>query len=201
MQTAEYNHADFQSNDADKTLLVRFFIKPREDKQASKKEGRPIFRDTEYIDIKIPGNRTAGSCHPVTELDKKRFPEHYARFKQRVEVDPDEGTPLAEWPGCSRSRAEELSFFHVKTVEQLANMADVQISKFRGGLELKEKAADWLKQADSSINNVELQKELEKTKEENRKLRADVDKLISASKPKVGRPRKGNAGNNDNDSQ
>ena len=119
MQTADFNVDDFQSagkREVDKALLVKFFMKPKQDKGQTEKEGRPIFKDVEYVDIKIPGNRGAGACRPATPADKARFPEHYAAFKQRTEVDLDAGTPLTEWSVISRSQAEELSFFHIKTV-------------------------------------------------------------------------------------
>ena len=56
MQTAEYNHEDFDPNNRkaqDEQLLVKFFVKAVPDKNATKEEGRPIFKDVEYVDIKI----------------------------------------------------------------------------------------------------------------------------------------------------
>lgn len=134
-------------HEADKNLLVKFFLKPRQDKEASQKEGRPIFREVEYIDIKIPGKRDSGACRPATEDDKRRFPNHYRAFKDRTDQSETEGTPLSEWPLISRSMAEELSFFHVKTVEQLATMSDTQASKFMGLAGIRQKAKVWLEQA------------------------------------------------------
>lgn len=65
----------------DRNLLVRFFVKPREDKEATMREGRPIFKDVEHIDIKVAGNRNAGACRPATEADKRRFPTITAHSK------------------------------------------------------------------------------------------------------------------------
>ena len=43
MQTADFNHNDFQNvQEADKALLVRFFYHPQEDKQASLEKGYPV---------------------------------------------------------------------------------------------------------------------------------------------------------------
>jgi hypothetical protein len=152
MQTADFNYQDFtpsQQNEADKQLLVKFFYKSREDKAASVKAGRPIFKEVEHIDIKIPGNRNGGACRPATDADRKRFPEHYRRFKERTEdINEMPGTPLKEWTLLPRSVAEELSFFNVYTVEQLASMADVQVHKFRGLMDYREKAKVWLEAAD-----------------------------------------------------
>lgn len=159
MQTAEFNHQDFEPNaqsKLDENLLVKFFTKQRENKAASLEEGRPIFKDVEYIDIKVPGNRTGGACRPANYADKQRFPRHYAAFKQR-EVMPVEGTPLAEWPIMSRSQVEELSFHNVKTVEQLLSMSDTLASQFMGMNTLKSKAKMWLEKSEETarINTIE----------------------------------------------
>ena len=167
MQTADFNHQDFDPSSRqsqDEQLLVKFFVKPREDAKASKEEGRPIFKDVEYIDIKIAGNRAGGACRPASFEDKQRFPRHYAAFKQRTEV-PTEGTPLIEWSLISRSQAEELSFYHVKTVEALATLNDNAASKFMGLNGLKAKAKAWLEHAKESAGEEKLHEELGKRDE------------------------------------
>lgn len=182
METAPYNPQDFQAggrHEADKSLLVKFFIKPRQDHAASKEEGRPIFKDTEYIDIKIPGNRSGGACRPATNGDKQRFPDHYAAFKQRTNQDDGViGTPLTEWPIMSRSMAEELAFFHVITVEQLATMADVQVGKFMGLFQIKEKAKLWLVNAEKEKPMWEMDQKIKEMRADNDKLRDEMRTLI-----------------------
>lgn len=132
-----------RESEQDAQLLVRFYYKDREDRAKTLAEGRPIFKEVEYIEIRVRGNRDPQACRPATYADKQRFPRHYEAFKKRVEV-PEEGTPLAEWPQISRSQIEELSFLSIKTVEQLAQASDTHISKFRMGYTLKQRAADWL---------------------------------------------------------
>lgn len=159
MQTAEYDVASFEhqaQSEEDKKLLVKFFVKPRQDNAETIKQGRPIFKDVEYIDIKIPGDRTGGVCRPATHVDKQRFGEHYKAFKNRTEV-PLEGTPLTEWPLITRSLAEELAFHHVKTVEQLSTMSDTHSGKFMGLNSLKAKALKWLEQAGEEAKVHQLQ--------------------------------------------
>lgn len=159
MQTADFNHNDFdngQQNKLDEQLLVKFFVKQVENKAESLKEGRPIFRDVEYIDIKVPGNRTGGASRPAQFRDKQRFPRHYEAFKSRQEM-PTEGTPLAEWPLMSRSQVEELAFYNVKTVEQLVAMTDTNAGQFMGIRALQAKAKTWLDKTDETarINEIE----------------------------------------------
>ncbi len=187
---ADFDHNDFDlhtRNKADEKLLVKFYIKPRPDKEATKLHGRPCFKDVEYIDIRIPGSRD-GVGRPATDDDKARFPLHYSAFKNRTEEEYLEGTPLSEWSLIGRSQAEELAFFNCKTVEQLAEMDDARCSGFMGIQALKQKAKDWLKRADEDAPAARLKEELEVRDakiEELEKTLADmstkIDKLVEAS--------------------
>jgi hypothetical protein len=183
MQMADFNHNDFTragASEADKSLLVKFFIKARPDSEKTLSEGRPVFKDVEYIDIKIPGNRNAGACRPATEDDKKRFPAHYRAFKDRVNDAPMEGTPLTEWSLMSRSMAEELSFCHVKTVEQLATMADAQASRFMGLMPLRERAKLWLENSKKEKPMWEMDQKIRAQREEIEELKTAVTRLLDA---------------------
>ncbi len=87
METADFDYHSFEQNQQsaeDKALLVKFFVKPRQDNAKTIEEGRPIFKDVEYIDIRIPGDRTGGVCRPASFQDKQRFAPNYAAFKQRI---------------------------------------------------------------------------------------------------------------------
>jgi len=161
--------------------LVKFFIKARPDKERTQEEGRPIFKDTEYVEIRKPGMRDVLSCHPVNSMDTKRFPDHYRAFKDRTSQDINEGTPLSEWPVMSRSMAEELSFSHVKTVEQLATMADSQVCKFMGLFAMKEKAKIWLEKAGTEKPLYELDKKCSEQQVEIDRLTRIVEDLLETS--------------------
>ena len=83
MQVAEFDTDNFEARHQsaeDRKLLVKFFIKPREDRHASLKEGRPVFKDVEYIDIKIPGSRNTNSGFTNTIRHSK------AGWKHQVKV-------------------------------------------------------------------------------------------------------------------
>ena len=145
MQTAEYDYNDFdvsKQNAADKTLLVKFYYYSMPDKPSSAEAGRPMFKEVEMIDIKVPGQRD-GVARPASMRDKQRFPLHYQAFKNRMEA-PSEGTPLSEWPAISRSFADQLSFANIKTVEALADLNDNLMHGIPGISNYKQKAKDWL---------------------------------------------------------
>ena len=181
-QIAEFDTDNFDTRNQsaeDKKLLVKFFVMPRPDRQATLKEGRPIFKDTEMIDIKIPGSRNTGVCRPASPKDKQRFAEHYAAFKGRMEA-PSDGTPLTEWPLITRSMCENLAFVHIKTVEQLAGASDQNLSGFMGGLNMKQKAADWLEVAADEAPMLELKEALAERDERIAKMEKQLEQLLQA---------------------
>lgn len=175
---ADFNHNDFtNAAEADKSLMVRFFYKERPDKTKSEELGRPVFKEVVYVEIRIAGQRDVQACRPATEADKQRFNAHFEAFEKRVEP-PVEGMPLSEWPQITRSEAEELSFVHVKTVEQLASMKDSNLSKFRGGYALRDKAVKWLEMNDAAT----VDREKEDLKNQLAEMQAQIAAL-TAKKP------------------
>ena len=184
---AEYDPSDFEQGrqtKQDETLLVKFYLKTIQDKAASEEAGRPIYKEREYIDIRIPGTRGAGAARPASLRDKKRFERHYQAFKQRIEL-PLEGTPLSEWPMVSRSLSEELAFVGVKTVEQMANMADGNASQMMGGQNLKAKAIEWLARASAEVSAGHLETELKQRDAQIAELSAKLETLLAIQdKPK-----------------
>lgn len=113
----------YGSPDDDKKLHVRFYLHPVEQTAESIKVGRRVFADTEYIEIMIPGDKQTVIRRQVFDLDRRRFPQQYARFKQGL-ADQTIGTPLSELPFLSASKVKEYEFFNIRTVEQLVATAD-----------------------------------------------------------------------------
>lgn len=180
MQTADFDYTDFDpqnQNKADQTLLVKFYYDSLPDKRATSEQGRPMFKEVEIIDIRIPGQRD-GVVRPATERDKARFPQHYTAFKNRTEA-PVEGTPLAEWPLVSRSFADQLSFLNVKTVEQLAEMADNTHHQIPGIQNYKQKAKDWLEYTKDDAIVSKLRDEVTERDEKIEELTGTLETLLA----------------------
>jgi len=195
MPQAEYNYEDFNQNaqsSLDDTLLVKFEYRPKENKTESKLQGRPIFMDVLYIDIRTPGSKDH-VCRPAKDRDIKRFPRHHRAFMERVDGQEAriEGTLLTEWPLVTRAMCEELAYFNVKTVEQLVGMSDAHSGQFMGINNLKRKAQAWLETAKEQNAAMHLKTELElrdQTIAELREQMAELQELVK--KPKRGRPAK-----------
>lgn len=161
----------------DEKLYVKFFWHPRKNDTKSAEEGRPIYEDREYVEITIPGNRDNIISRPASEMDKARFPRHYAAFLNKS-TQPNEGTPLGSWTLLSKSQVEELKFFNVHTVEQLAGMADAQAQKFMGISSLRANARAFLEESGKAAAASRLAAELAKRDEEIAALRAQMDEIV-----------------------
>ena len=169
MDSLDYDHTiHITPNKGDENLLVRFFIDAVEDTAETAKQGRKIFKDVEWIDIRIPGSRDA-VIRPVRpkgpQNDIDRFPRHYSLFKARIGNDEQVvGTPLAAWPwqGMTRSRVEELKFLNIRTVEQLAGMSDSLGMKIMGYHGMKQAAQAFLESTKATAPLLRLQALLDK---------------------------------------
>lgn len=159
-QMAFAQGGQFGPRPGDENLLVKFYLHPKQNKTKSVEAGRPIYEDVEYVHIMVPGDKDNIVERPARDSDRQRFPRQYEAFK-RGEGDALVGTPLAMWPAIARSQVEELAFFNVKTVEQLAALSDTQIQKFMGMRELRTKAKLWLDAAAGNAPIEKLQAEIE----------------------------------------
>lgn len=113
----------YGSPEDDRKLHVRFFMSPVEQTAESIKAGRRVFAETEYIEIMIPGDKQTVIKRQVFDMDRNRFAQQYARFKQGL-ADQTVGTPLSELVWLTAAKVKEYEFFNVKTVEQLAGTPD-----------------------------------------------------------------------------
>jgi hypothetical protein len=129
----------------DNKLHVQFYMKPAIDQVASAAANRPIYKDTEFVRIMLPGDkqniidRQVG----VVEDERRRFAQHYAKFKTG-QAEQIVGTPLTLVPFLTPAQAEEYKFFNIRTVEQLAAAPDSIGGKFMGFNQHKQKAQAFL---------------------------------------------------------
>lgn len=159
-------------------LYIRFTKVPREDRTKSREEGRPVFMEVDYITIMVPGDKSSEVCRPATPIDKERFRaawERYVAGQGEVLV----GIPLKEWPGATRAQVEELAYFKVYTVEQLAEVSDSNLRNMGPLLALRQRARDYLERVRSDAPMAKLRQQLESRDEELAKLRSQVDALLA----------------------
>lgn len=137
-----------------------FYLEVSKDQKASIEHGRPIFREYEFIRVTVAGDNTSVMARPATEMDKRRYAPEYKAFRAR-ETPKIVGFPLSEWPGILRSQVEELKFYNVHTVEDLAAVSDVNGQKFPMFLTLREKARKYLEELEKAAPMEKVREELE----------------------------------------
>lgn len=169
---------------ADKNLAVRFYIAPLQNDVKSEQAGRPIFDDTEFVEIRVRGDRNNIVQRPARDDDRKRFRDAYTAFRdQRKEL--ESGTPLSQWPIMSMSMVEELRYLGFQTVEQVAEAGENACAKVTGLLMMKQKAKIFLEHAKGGApleqltnKNKELQDRLTASEAQNAKLSRELESLL-----------------------
>jgi hypothetical protein len=150
LNESNYGETDMAMNNGrfhgDANLLVKFLMKPKINTAKSKEAGRPIYEEAPHIEIMQPGNKDSIIKRPASEMDKKRFAEHYRKFEAREDQESVEGTLLDEWAGITRSQCEELKYLNIRTVEQLSAVSDSNSQNIMGINHLKEKANRYLEE-------------------------------------------------------
>ena len=192
LQEADYGATDMAMTNqsrfnGDETLLVKFYSHPRMDQTKSAEAGRPIYKDTDYIQIMTPGNKDSIVIRPVTEIDRNRFPEHYRKYKAREDQEAIEGTLLSEWPAVTRGQVAELQYLNIRTVEQLANVSDANSQNVMGIQILRQKAQNYLETSErqaAADTIAALQARLDAL--ENSTVAADVPRETSPENPEAG---------------
>jgi hypothetical protein len=146
------------TDNARDNLIPVFYMKAVQNNFESEKQGRAIWEEVPYVEIMIPGDKLSEVHEKVKEHHKERWPDKWAAFKANQEA-PTDGTPLDDWPPVSRAIAMQLSSSNVRTVEALADLSDLQLSKVMpmGGNALREKARAWLKTAEEMAPLADMQ--------------------------------------------
>jgi len=165
------------ANMADSKLFVRFFTKSVMNPEKSEEAKRAIYETHEFVNIKIPGDKNNDVVKDLA-LEPyyiQRFPEHYARFKKGQEQVI--GTPLNALPFLREEQVEEYKAMNIRTVEQLAGMADVQAQTILGSIAHKQQAQKWL---DSFKGAEQLRKDFEADKEAQAAQIAELQAKIAA---------------------
>lgn len=150
-------------------VFPRFWLRVLENKTESLKQGHPVHKEVEWVDLIIAGDKNNKPSMRVTEEHKMRFREEYQAFKDGVEA-PLNGTDIREWNSITRSRAEDLVKMGIRTVEDLAGAPDNAIQRIGMG------AREIVKKAQLFIGNKD---ELGETKAQLAQLQKQVAELLA----------------------
>lgn len=177
------NKNTMNSSEDDAKLHVEFFMEPvfQEFESKTSEPQRKIYKDTEYVKIYIPGDKQTSIIRQVFPNDRQRWPQQYARFKQGL-AEQVIGTPLSSMPSIPAEKVKEYEFFHIRTIEQLADCPDGSQcgQAMRGFHEDKRKAQQFVEAAKGSAPVNELRTELEQLRAELELLRGQGGKSKQA---------------------
>lgn len=160
----------------DAGLSVTFKMHSHFNDVRTREEGRPIFEMKEYVLIQVPGDTTNIVFRPVRETDQTRFPKQWLAFlagKEQVQ-----GTPLTSVAWLSRAQCDELAYFRIQTVEQLASVTDANAQRYMGLNELRKKAQDYLDTIKSEAPFARMQSELATRDEEISTMKGQLQTLM-----------------------
>jgi hypothetical protein len=144
-------------------VITSFLVEPIKNDFRSEKEGRDIYDDVVCIRKVVAGSKDE-IFRIATDEDKREWPKEYEAFLKRGD-EIVSGTPLSEWPSASASFAREMAYFNVRTVEQLAGLADGGAMTMGMGIQEKAVAARaWLQAANGN------EAQISKVAAENQKL-------------------------------
>ncbi len=163
-----------QESQQQRQLYVEFYSRPLKDEARTREEGRPIYEDVDYVKIVTPGSRDF-VARPARTDDVERWRPQWDAYKAGQDQQATVGTPLSEWPQVTRAQVEELKYFGVHTVEQLADLRDGNAQNFMGVLDLKNRAKAYLERAAEEAPAARLEAEL-----------ADRDQRIAALEARIG---------------
>lgn len=182
-------------------LHIEFFTKAVEDKKKSRAEGRPIFKDVEFVRIRWAGDRNrmlvapahdkfarAGGEHNEMLTYAQVYPKHYAAFREGMEI-ASEGTPIEQLPFLTKARIEELKRQNVRTAEQLAHLDGTLLTNLgMGARPLKEQAQAYLANAAGSADTTRLAAENTELRDAMQIMQQQIDQMQAQVNPPAPQP-------------
>lgn len=137
--------------------IVKFFTKTVENPVRTREAGGvKKFDNVEYISVSYPGAAPLEEfVTSLTDEWRERFPSEYEAWKRTKENVVD-GFPLEMWPVLDPARVEEFKHMGLRTVENIANIADNVLQ--RVGLDarqLRDKAKDFISMQKGDFHKME----------------------------------------------
>lgn len=142
--------------------VVRFYLRPVVDKALTLKEGRPIHVEAPYVEISNPGDRSNVVDRAVRDFDKERYPRQWLAFIANKPQDAASGTLLTAWGQLTPAVIEDLRYFKITTVEQLAGVTDGNLGAMGiGARKHRQQAQEFIEAAKSAAPLMRAQQALE----------------------------------------
>ena len=170
---------------------ARFYKHPVLQGFESKKAGRAIYKDEDFIEIQVPGQKNQIVKRAVQDKDKADYPVEWNAWEANSEEGAT-GSPIDHLPGITPSKCLELQALGIHTVEQLVDLNETGIQKVGHGARALIKTANQYLGQTSEIDDVKKQNDAQSKQIEElmKKVKALTDKPVEttekfvAEKPK-----------------
>ena len=134
--------------------------------------------EVEFINLKVPGDKTLEIDVEATDDYRKRFGRKYAAYKQMQDAT---GTPIEEWTDAPEGFKRELAYLGFRFVEQIAGAPDSAFTRIMGGIQWRVKAQAFLNRGKVGADDI-----VKKQQAEIDELKAQMAALLGDA-PKRGR--------------
>lgn len=153
----------YEQNSGKDIAIPAFYRKAFLNERKTKREGAPVYQEIEMVNIIIPGSRDVVE-RPVEEADKARWPTQYQAFLLNQEQ-PTTGIPIEEFATATESERAMMRGAKIRTVEQMANFPDGNLSKVGiGAVRLRDKARLYLDRMEKISQTTQLMNEIDALK-------------------------------------
>lgn len=150
-------------------VIPRFYMRAILDELKTEKEGHPIYRDVEWVDVTILGSNATKPSLRVTDEHRQRWSRQYAAFVDGREY-IEKGYVLSEWQKMQPALVATLKAQGIHTVEQFAQLGLPQV-KMLGSVDL------WEQAKKIAAGRDEKQEQLDELLEANKALEARLEAL------------------------
>ncbi|MDE3021973.1 MAG: hypothetical protein KGI54_08945 [Pseudomonadota bacterium] len=172
-------------------LTIRFYQDKLLMGFKSEQAGHPVYEDTDFVEITIPGDMNNVIVRPATDNDKRQHAALFSRYKEGLEPSVD-GVPLEAWSRLTPASVANYKAMGVKTVEHVAGMSDQICNKVAMGAMADRTAAKaYLSLAKDSALAQKQAVEIERQNQTIADLQRQISELAAlADAPKRGRAAK-----------
>lgn len=151
---------------------IRFFKKPYRNTVKTAEAGTPVFDTVDYYEIRVLGepDTHSGPWHRASPEVQTQWAAAYQAWTKDNATEGIIGTPLEQVPWLEAGEVETMRYAGIRTLENLANVADGSITRIPGGIALRKKAQDMLAAAKESAP-------MQRMSDENASLRQEIASL------------------------
>lgn len=171
----------------DKDLVVVFYQGTQINGHQSRQQGIPIYEPVDMIKVYHPGEPLNVPERPVIENDKRRFRPQWEAYKEGKSQN-ENGTPLSVLFPHNPEIVKTLEAAHITTVQRLAHLSDTATQNMMFGMNLRDKAKDYLAVAEKGVQYHQFEQERANFQQQIKDLTEQIQVLKDAAAVKVAEP-------------